>query len=148
MPAFAGMTNKIRLLLNNLRHKVQSGFSLGRNLLEVFAIIRLGHLVRPQTLGGFKRMGQWLHAARIDTVQLLHKGQNIRQITGVPRDVTGIDSQSSQVGNLLNICGIKRHGHSVSVIPAKNRGATVAQSCWQAHLHVHPCGEQATTLFS
>ena len=110
-------------LLDDLRHKVQSGFSLGCNLLETLAIVRLCHLVRSQALGGFKRVGQWLHAGRIDAVQLLHKGQDIRQIAGISRDVIDLDSQSCQMGNLLNSCGIKRHGHPVVSRSGKKSGA-------------------------
>jgi len=110
-------------LLNDLWHKVQSGFSLGCNLLETLAIVRLCHLVRSQALGGFKRVGQWLHASRIDAVQLLHKGQDIRQIAGISRDVIDLDSQSCKMGNLLNSCGIKRHGHPVVSRSGKKSGA-------------------------
>jgi len=110
-------------LLDDLRYKVQSGFSLGCNLLEALTIIRLCHLIRSQALGGFKRVGQWLHAGRIDAVQLLHKGQDIRQIAGISRDVIDLDSQSCQMGNLLNSCGIKRHGHPVVSRSGKKSGA-------------------------
>jgi hypothetical protein len=142
------MTNNSDGLLDDLRHKVQPGFSLGRNLLEVLTIICLGHLVWPQALGGFKRVGQRFNTTCINTVQLLHKGQDIRQTTGVSRNITGIDSQSRQVGNFLNICGIKRHGHSVSVIPAKKQGRNGSTIAWQVHLHIPASDEQAATLFS
>ena len=43
-------------------------------------MIRLRHHVRAQPLGGFKGVCQRLHTGRVDAIQLLYKGQDIREV--------------------------------------------------------------------
>jgi hypothetical protein len=100
-------------LFDHLRDKIQSGFSFRCNLLEIIAIICLVYDIRTQTLGRFQRMSQRFHTTGIDRVQLLDEGQDVRQVAGIFRYVVGINTESRQVGNFLNLSSIKAHGDPV-----------------------------------
>src|SRR3954469_2666995 len=96
-------------LLEHLRHEVQPVLNRGGDRLIWVALIRLAHLVRPQSLTEVDGVGHRLDALRIDAAHLIDQAEDPVKAIEDRMGFFRLDLDASEPRKPANVVGGKRH---------------------------------------